>query len=87
MADNKELMIQLAEDLQLIWLQDMVKQYQENTINSTDRATLIRFLSQNGFSVDPSRVANGLKSKLTSTVRPEDFADDDGKVLPMKARG
>lgn len=83
MASDKDRHVALAEELQLLWLEDMVQQYKDKTISSTDRATLIRFLSANGFSVDPSRMARGLSEKLTSGVSPEDFAEDDGKILPM----
>jgi hypothetical protein len=83
-SSDKEKHLTLAEELQTLWLEDMVEQYKNRTISSTDRATLIRFLSQNGFSVDPARMPTGLKDKLTSGVSPKDF-EDDGKVLPITA--
>lgn len=74
----------IAERLQLKWLERMEVMLDEGTISATDMATLRKFLADNGWTVDPSRLPQGLRDKLTQNIDPEDF-DDDEQVLPMRA--
>lgn len=80
--ENKDEQVAIAERLQLKWLRRMEELIDAGTITSTDMATLVRFLTVNGWTLDPSRLPKGLKDKLTSGMSPEDF--DDGDVLPMR---
>ena len=80
MADPKKEQIEITERLQLLWLRRMERLFDDGTITSTDMATLQRFLSQNGWTVDPARLPEGLKNKLTSAVKFDDDIEDDGVV-------
>ena len=82
MAD-KQKQIEITERLQLKWLQRMEKLFDEGTITSTDMATLQRFLTANGWTLDPTRLPQGLRDKLTANVKPDDF-EDTGDVLPFR---
>lgn len=81
----KEEQVAIAERLQLKWLVRMEKLLDEGTITSTDMATLVRFLIANGWTLDPSRLPQGLRDKLTANVSPEDF--DDSDVIPFRRQG
>lgn len=77
--------VQIASRLQLKWLKRMEKMLDDDTISATDMATLVRFLSQNGWTLDPTKLPEGLKKKLTSGVSPEDF-DNEGDVIPFRKK-
>jgi hypothetical protein len=72
----------LAERLQTKWLQRMEKLLDSGEATATDMATLSRVLLQNGWSLDPKQLPQGLRDKLTSQVSPEEL-DDDG-ILPIR---
>lgn len=84
MAD-KQAQIDIAERLQEKWLTRMEALLDSGAITSTDLATLQRFLSANGWSLDPTRLPKGLRDKLTSGVDPTDF-ENDGEVLPFRKK-
>lgn len=71
MADNQK-QIRLAEMLQELLLQDFHTLLLSGGMSPTDRATLSRLLSQNGWSLDPSRLPTGLKDLLTTQVSFDD---------------
>ena len=73
MADTtkKQEQIRKAERLQDLLLDDFTKQAEEGTLSATDRATLVRFLQSNGWDLDPARIPQSLKDKLTRTVAPD----------------
>lgn len=54
--------IALAERLQGKWLTHMEKMLDAGTITSTDMATLCRWLMANGWSLDPSKMPQKLRS-------------------------
>lgn len=54
--------------LQLLWLTRMETLFTEEKITSTDMATLYRFLADNGWSLDPSKLPQKLAEKLTDRV-------------------
>jgi hypothetical protein len=83
---TKEEQVAIAERLQLKWLERMEKLLDNGEITSTDMATLVRFLMSNGWTLDPTRLPQGLKDKLTSGMRPDDF-DNDGDVIPLRRQG
>lgn len=68
---------ELAEGLQLKWLRRMDSMLDDGTITSSDMATLYRFLSDNGWNLDPARLPKRLRDKLTSKISPTDFDDEE----------
>jgi hypothetical protein len=68
----------LAAGLQLKWLKRMDKMLKDDTITSTDMATLARVLLANGWNLDPARLPSGLRAKLTSHIDPADLDEQDG---------
>jgi hypothetical protein len=74
---SKEDQIRLAEELQGLLLQDFRARLLDGTITPTDRASLARLLSQNGWTLDPSQFARGLESKMLKLVDPSSLDDDD----------
>ncbi len=73
--------VEKTKTLQSLWLDQMIKmmdpEQPEFECSATDRATIYRFLSDNGWTVDPSNMPTGLKDLLTS--RPE-FDDGEEEV-------
>lgn len=68
--------VEIAERLQLKWLLHMEILLNTGAITSTDLATLARFLQNNGWSLDPTKLPKGLRDKLTSHLKPEDFDNE-----------
>jgi hypothetical protein len=90
MADDPSLeqdVASIVERLKLKWLQRMEKMLDENTITSTDLATLARLLNANGWILDPKRLPKGLADKIGDRVDPKSFEDDDPDVIPMNRYG
>lgn len=77
--------IEITERLQMKLLDRFEKALDEGTITSTDMATLTRLLSQNGWSLDPSKLPQNLRALLTSHVDPEEL--DDEQVIPITRTG
>lgn len=75
--DTKQEQIDIAERLQIKWLKRMDKMFDDGTITSTDMATLVRFLTANGWNLDPSRIPKGLRDKLTTSVDPTELDSED----------
>jgi hypothetical protein len=76
-VSTKEDQIALAAELQTLLLEDYRRALRDGTITPTDRASLARLLSQNGWSLDPSLLgAGGLKGKMPRLVRPEELEED-----------
>jgi hypothetical protein len=70
---------EIAERLQTKWLIRMEALLDSGDITSTDMATLFRFLSDNGWQVDPDKLPETLRQKLTkSDVSFTDDEYDDG---------
>jgi hypothetical protein len=83
--EGKDEQVAIAERLQLKWLRRMEMLLDEGSITSTDMATLVRFLTVNGWTLDPTRLPKGLRDKLTTGISPDDF--DDGDVIPLRRQG
>lgn len=84
MADDKlakkQEQISKAEKLQDLLLQDFINLAESGGLSATDRATLVRFLQSNGWDLDPARIPQSLKDKLTKSVRPdEDLEAETGE--------
>jgi hypothetical protein len=73
MADLKAQQ-EIVERLQLLWLQRMETLLIAGELSSTDAATLYRFMSDNGWSLDPSKLPQELKDKLGA---PVEFSNED----------
>ena len=84
---DKNQQLEIAERLQLKWLERMETLLNEGTITSTDMATLARLLMSNGWTLDPSRLPQGIREKLTSLIDPSEFDEGDADVLPLRRQG
>lgn len=76
MADNKA-QIEIAERLQVKMLKRWETLLDNDLLSPTDAATLARLLAQNGWSLDPQKLPEGLRSKLTEHIDPREFSEDD----------
>jgi hypothetical protein len=74
MADTKE-QREIAERLQLKWLQRMEKLIDQGEVTSTDMATLARVLMANGWNLDPAALPTGLADKLSTAIEDMDLGD------------
>lgn len=79
MATNAK-QIEIAERLQLLWLERMEVMMNEGTITSTDMATLARVLLANGWVLDPAQLPQGLRGKLTEAIPDPDAFE----ALPLR---
>jgi hypothetical protein len=70
---TNEEQIDIAERLQGKWLRHMEKLLDAGTITSTDLATLGRLLMANGWSLDPSKLSESLRSKLLDSMDESTF--------------
>lgn len=77
MVDNKTQQVEIAEALQLQLLQWFKDHMESEQMTATDRATLARLLMQNGWTIDPAKLPEELRNKLTTDLRPEDFDDEE----------
>jgi hypothetical protein len=66
-----------VEQLQDLLLDDWIDAIKNNRASATDRATIARFLVQQGWSVDPSQIPQELKDVLTSRKRFDDDLSED----------
>lgn len=55
---------EIVERLQTLWLERMENLLTAGEMTATDANTLYRFLSDNGWILDPSKLPQGLKDKL-----------------------
>ncbi len=78
MADNNE-QLQQAEQLQKLLLNSFINLFTMHGETAADRATLAKLLKENGWSLDPSRVPQTLKDKLT--LPPADFPEEDNEAV------
>jgi hypothetical protein len=82
MTDNTNQQMTKAEKLQDLWLDAMIAKLEDGSATSTDFATLLRFLENNGWTVDPTKIPSDLKDMLSSQVSFDDPVEDDA-VLPI----
>jgi predicted DNA-binding ribbon-helix-helix protein len=85
MSDSQTAQIEIAERLKLKVLEHLEKKLDDKEINATELASAIRLLSQNGWSLDPTRLPQRLKDKLTETFDPT-VVDADDKVIPIRRK-
>jgi hypothetical protein len=80
--DTKAKQLAIAERLQLRLLEVFEEKLKSTEgLSDTGMATLARLLMQNGWSIDPARLPQGLKDKLLTNVDPSKFTDDDVDVV------
>jgi hypothetical protein len=79
---TKEEQIAKMEVLQTLIIDDMIEALLSGTATATDRATFLRFLQQNGWTLDPSRIPSSLKDKLTRQVRFDEGVSEDETGAP-----
>lgn len=72
--------ISVAVRLQTALLRTYEKRLKKGTLSDTGLAALTRLLQQNGWALDPKHIPQGLKDKMTTTMDPRDFDEDDGVV-------
>jgi hypothetical protein len=75
MSDQKEL-VQIADRVQTLLLQDFERILSEPALCSpTDRATIARYLKDNGFRVDPNNLPKSLADLVASTRAKRELPD------------
>lgn len=67
----------LVRRLQMKWLLTMDRLFDLGLISSADLATLEKFLSRNGWTVDPTKLPAKLRDKLVDRVK----LDDEGSPI------
>jgi hypothetical protein len=77
MANPKPEQIALAEALQDALLKDFERLLKDGQMTPADRATLSRLLRENGWSLDPAALPEGIRSKLTKRIDPKSLADEE----------
>lgn len=75
-AEQKELAAELQGEVLKSW-RDCLK---NGTATAADRKAIADFLKGNGWSLDPSKVPQGLKDLMTNRVKPEDVGGDDPEL-------
>lgn len=78
--------VEVALRIQSKLLRHMESLLDSGEISSTDIATLTRLLTQNGWTLDGTRLPSRLKDKLTAHFDP-DVPDADDKVVPIRKAG
>lgn len=81
MASPKKEHIAIAERLQLALLNYFETKLQDGSLTDTGAATLARLLMQNGWSIDPAQVPEGLRDKLTQKINPDELDEDDMRSI------
>lgn len=76
MAADKNAQIEKMEKLQDLILDDLIKAVEGGTATATDRATIIRLLQSNGWDLDPARIPQELRDKLTKKVKFDDDLEE-----------
>ncbi len=75
---DKAEQIDLLEEIQTLLLRDLVTALKSHKATAPDRATIIRLLQSNGWDLDPARVPQELRDKLTKAVKFD--ADLEGEA-------
>lgn len=73
------------EKLQDLILDDLIEAVENHTATATDRATIIRLLQSNGWSLDPAQLPTDLKDKLTSKVKFDEGLSPDETYGQLRA--
>lgn len=76
----KEQQVELAEELQMLLLQEFKKRFRSGEITSTDLATLSRLLIQNGWTLDPADLPQDLRDHITREVSFDEDIEKDSDI-------
>lgn len=65
-SDNEtfEKNVKLAEKLQTLVMEDFVRLAENQELTPTDRRTIVQLLQQNGWTLDPTKIPQGIRDKL-----------------------
>jgi len=69
--------LEITERLQDKLLEFFETKLQDGTLSDTGAATLTRLLMANGWSLDPARLPQTVRDKLTRSIDPRELDDDD----------
>lgn len=72
---SKDAQVEIAERLQVKLLKRFESLIDSNELTSTDAATLARLLMANGWSIDPTKIPQGIKDKITKHIDLNDYAE------------
>lgn len=81
---KKQEQVRKFEELQDLILDDLLEAARNKELSATDRATILRFLEHNGWTVDPSKIPTTLRDMLTKRVRFDEGVEGDAKLKLAK---
>lgn len=68
------------------WMALMERKLNDGSINATESAILMRVMLASGYTLDPTRLPQDLRSKLTESI-PDEELEDYGIVGRIAAEG
>lgn len=77
MSEVKKDQMQIAERLQDLILERFEELLKAGEDTQTDRATIVKLLSANGWTLDPQDLPNDLQDFVTKRIDPRSFDEDD----------
>jgi hypothetical protein len=77
MAADKQSQMRVAERLQELILERFEELLAAKEETQTDRATIVKLLSANGWDLDPENLPSNLADYVTKRVNPRDFDEDE----------
>lgn len=80
----REKQIARSERIQDLLLERWEKLLVEGTISPTEAGVVAKVLSQNGWSLDPSKLPTGIREKLLAGTDPTEFKEGDADILPIR---
>lgn len=75
MADQQT-QIEIADELKILWLEEMRERIKSGDATSTDLATVARVLEHNGWTLDPADLPSDLSEHITREVDPGEAPTD-----------
>lgn len=78
---KKEDQIARAERIQEKLLERWERLLDSGEVSSTEVAVITKMLRDSGWTLDPARLPQGIKDKLTADIDPTQFDDDDADIL------
>lgn len=80
--DNKK-QIEIAERIQQKLLERWEKILDDESASAAEVAVMTKMLRDSGWTLDPTRIPQGLKDKLTDKVDPTEFDDWEKDILKL----
>lgn len=81
MPKDKQEQINAGERIQDALLKRWEKILEDESISAAEVAVIVKMLRDSGWTLDPTRLPQGIKDKLTEKVDPSQFDEDDGDVV------